>query len=68
MAGNGRKLGREEPIHLAVENLRVAGEGVYQIDLGSLMRGDPLVMKMRDGIYRLDLSPSPQLASMTILG
>jgi predicted nucleic acid-binding Zn-ribbon protein len=62
MAGNGRKLTREEPIHVAVENLRLAGEGVYQIDLSSLMRGDPLVVRMREGIYRVDLSSRPRVA------
>ena len=62
MAGNGRRISDEEPITLAVENLRVGRGGVYHIDVPSLMRGDPLVIKLSEGVYKVDLSPSPRIS------
>jgi predicted nucleic acid-binding Zn-ribbon protein len=59
MQGNGKLV--EEPIAKAVENLRISREGVFLIDLDSLLKGNPLVLKLRDGIYRVDFSSSPRL-------
>jgi hypothetical protein len=60
MPGNGKKADEEEPLAFAVENLRMSRRGVYQIDVDSLMRGAPLVWKVRDGIYQVDISKSPR--------
>ena len=35
-------------------------EGVFQVDIESLMRGNPAVLKIRDGVYRIDLSVLPR--------
>jgi predicted nucleic acid-binding Zn-ribbon protein len=61
MPGNGKKVAAESTIASCVENLRVGREGVYQIDLESFFRGNPLVIKVRDGVYHIDLSPLPRL-------
>ena len=61
MPGNGKKVAAESTITSSVENISVGKEGVYQIDLESLFRGNPLVMKVRDGVYNIDLSPFPRL-------
>ncbi len=45
----------------SVENVRLTREGAYQIDLEPLMKGMPLVLKVDEGIYRIDLSPSPRI-------
>lgn len=42
-------------LSLDVENLTQVGKGKFQIDLTSLMKGDPLVVKSQDGIYYIDI-------------
>ncbi len=49
--GEERKTGE-------VENLSVTNTGVYRINLESLMRGAPVVVRVREGVYQVDLSPS----------
>ncbi len=44
-----------KPIRLDVENLLKVDEGKYRLDISSLMKGDPLVVKVRDGVYYIDL-------------
>jgi hypothetical protein len=58
MPGNGKKVEDDEPLARAVENLRVSRKGVYQIDIDALMRGIPLVYKVGEGIYQVDISNS----------
>lgn len=60
MPGNGKRI-RDESIASAVENLRLSQEGVYHIDLDSLMKGNPLVFKVKEGIYRIDFSAFPRV-------
>ncbi len=63
MPGNGRKAILQEGLTgSSVENVRMAGDGVYQIDLESLLKGSPLVVRIREGIYRIDPSPFPRLS------
>lgn len=45
----------------SVENVWITRDGAYQIDLDSLMKGAPLVLKMGEGIYCIDLSASPRI-------
>jgi predicted nucleic acid-binding Zn-ribbon protein len=54
------KLGEElkksdRTIHLDVENLLRVGKGKYRLDIASLMKGDPLVIKVRNGVYYIDI-------------
>ncbi|MFH1721431.1 MAG: Zn-ribbon containing protein [Candidatus Altiarchaeota archaeon] len=52
----GDKLNKEKrTIHLDVENLRRVAEGVFELDLASLMSGKPIVVKAREGVYYIDV-------------
>jgi predicted nucleic acid-binding Zn-ribbon protein len=62
MPGNGRKVAQEDLTDSGVENVRMTGDGVYQINLESLLKGTPLVMRIREGIYRIDPSPFPKVS------
>jgi len=50
---NLEKSGRT--IHLDLENLHQIDKGRYRIDVKSLMKGDPLIMKVGDGVYYIDI-------------
>jgi len=55
-----REFGREledsgRTMHLDLENLHEIEKGRYQIDISSLMRGDPLIMKVGEGVYYIDV-------------
>lgn len=41
----------EETVAEAVENLRLSRDGVYYIDIDSLLKGNPVVFRMMDGAY-----------------
>jgi predicted nucleic acid-binding Zn-ribbon protein len=52
----GKELrGSEKTISFDVENLLRLGKGKYRLNLASLMRGDPLVVKVKDGVYYIDI-------------
>lgn len=52
----GRKLEKEDKtVHLDVENLLRLGKGKYRLNVASLMKGEPLVFKVRDGVYYIDI-------------
>ncbi|HEX54510.1 MAG: hypothetical protein DRO94_04725 [Candidatus Altiarchaeales archaeon] len=42
-------------ISLDIENLLRVSEGKYILDIASLMRGDPIVIKEREGVYYIDI-------------
>jgi predicted nucleic acid-binding Zn-ribbon protein len=46
---------RDEPVVLDFETIRVVGPGKYEIDVGSLMRGNPIIIQVGDGKYYIDL-------------
>lgn len=45
----------DEPIVLDLETIRVTGPGKYEIDVGSLMRGNPIIIQVGEGKYYIDL-------------
>ncbi len=48
----------EKPVSIdydAAENLRVLEEGAYELNISSLMHGDPLVVKSEKGVYYIRL-------------
>ena len=45
----------DEVIVLDFENIRVIGPGKYEIDVGSLMRGNPVIIQVGEGKYYIDL-------------
>jgi predicted nucleic acid-binding Zn-ribbon protein len=52
------QLAIEKPVSIdydAAENLRVLEQGSYELNVSSLMRGDPLVVKSEKGVYYIRL-------------
>ena len=45
----------EEPIILDIESIKVAEPGKYEIDLVTLFKGEPIVYKVGDGKYMIDV-------------
>jgi len=60
MRSPSRQSGRGYTVAGRVENVTETREGVFQVDIESLMRGNPAVLKIRDGVYRIDLSLLPR--------
>jgi len=52
---------QEEPIVLDLESIRISGPGKYELDLVNLFKGEPLVYKMDDGKYVIDIPSSFQM-------
>ena len=48
----------ETPIILDFESIRVVKTGKYELDLVSLFKKNPLIYKMGDGKYMIDLAKS----------
>lgn len=53
----------DEPIVLDFESINVSEPGKYEIDLVHLFSGKPLVYKMEDGKYMIDLPSSFLMSS-----
>jgi predicted nucleic acid-binding Zn-ribbon protein len=51
----GDKVGKDEPVVLDIESIRVKKPGQYEIDLVHLFKGDPLVFKLEEGKYMIDV-------------
>jgi hypothetical protein len=51
----GGRGGGDKTLHLDIENLLRVSKGKYRINISSLMKGDPLVIKVRDGVYYIDI-------------
>ncbi len=45
----------DKTVRLDVENLLRLGEGKYRLNVASLMKGDPLVVKVKKGVYYIDI-------------
>lgn len=50
-----QERGKDKTLHLDVENLLRVEKGKYRLNIASLMKGDPLVIKARDGVYYIDI-------------
>ena len=46
---------KEKPVILDIETIKVKGPGKYEIDVVSLMSGKPIIIKVGDGKYFIDL-------------
>ena len=46
---------KEEPVVLDIESVRVIAPGKYEIDLVHLFKGEPIIFKVEDGKYIIDL-------------
>ena len=51
----GSDIDKEEPIILDLESIRVTKPGKYELDLVHLFKGDPLIFKLEEGRYMIDL-------------
>ncbi|MFH0836217.1 MAG: Zn-ribbon containing protein [Candidatus Micrarchaeota archaeon] len=55
-------LAKEKPVSVdldAVENLRILEQGAYELDLQSLMKGEPLVVKSDKDVYYIKMPSKP---------
>lgn len=51
----GDKISPEEPVILDFESIKIRKPGQYELDLVHLFKGDPLVFKLEEGKYMIDL-------------
>lgn len=52
----GDKLQKEgRTIHLDVETLERIEDGKFKLDIASLMKGKPVVIKAKEGVYYIDI-------------
>ncbi len=51
----GERTNPDQPISISIENLRLGRDGVYTINLQSILRGDPIILKDGMGVYFIDL-------------
>lgn len=52
----GDRLEREKKtIHLDIETLERLDEGKFKLDIASLMKGKPVVIKAKEGVYYIDI-------------
>lgn len=49
---------KEKPIILDLESIRILKPGKFEIDLVDIFKGNPLVYKLADGKYVIDLASS----------
>ena len=52
----GNQIDDEKPVVLELENIKILKPGKYELDLVELFNGKPLVYKLEDGKYVIDLS------------
>jgi len=51
----GSEVDKDEPVILDLEAIRILKPGKYELDLVHLFKGDPLVFKLAEGKYMIDL-------------
>ncbi|VVB51486.1 Zn-ribbon containing protein [uncultured archaeon] len=55
----GKELSRVKgvgvPVKLSIETIRILEEGKYDIDVSSLMGGNPVIVRIEEGVYYIDL-------------
>ena len=54
----GSNLEDDQPVILDFESIRIMKPGQYEIDLVQLFKGDPLIFKLDEGKYVIDLAES----------
>lgn len=54
----GKDIDEDEPVVLDFESVRILKPGKYELDLVHLFNKDPLVFKLEDGKYMIDLDQS----------
>ena len=54
----GSDIDKDQPVILDVEAIRVVKPGKYELDLVHLFKGEPLIFKLEEGKYMIDLVQS----------
>jgi predicted nucleic acid-binding Zn-ribbon protein len=54
----GSEIDRDQPVVLDIEAIRVLKPGQYEVDLVHLFKNEPLIFKLEDGKYMIDLVES----------
>ena len=54
----GGQLDKDKPVILDLETIRLMKPGQYEIDLVNLFRGKPLIYKLEEGKYFIDIASS----------
>jgi len=54
----GDKINQDQPVFLDIESIRILKPGHFEIDLVHLFRDQPLIYKLEDGKYVIDLVSS----------
>ena len=54
----GSEVDREQPVILDLEAIRILKPGKYELDLVHLFKGEPLIFKLEEGKYMIDLVES----------
>jgi len=54
----GAEIDKEKPVVLDLESIRVLKPGKYELDLVHLFKKEPLIFKLGDGKYMIDLPSS----------
>lgn len=54
----GNELDKDKPIILDLESIKILKPGKYELDLVSLLNKKPLIFKLQEGKYIIDLSES----------
>jgi len=54
----GSEIDRDQPVILDLEAIRVMRPGKYELDLVHLFKNEPLIFKLEEGKYMIDLVQS----------
>lgn len=54
----GGEIDRDKPVVLDFESIRILKPGQYELDLVQLFKGEPLIYKLEEGKYMIDLAQS----------
>lgn len=54
----GSEIDRDQPVILDLEAIRILRPGKYELDLVHLFKNEPLIFKLEDGKYMIDLVQS----------
>ncbi|MDA1196682.1 MAG: Zn-ribbon containing protein [Nanoarchaeota archaeon] len=54
----GSELDKDKPVVLDLEAIRILGPGKYELDVVHLFKGEPLVFKLEEGKYMIDIAQS----------
>ena len=54
----GSDIDRDEPVVLDLEAIRILKPGKYELDLVHLFKGEPLIFKLEEGKYMIDVVES----------